>query len=74
VAAWGYGSHPLNVFLAAVVRVRERPRILGGLVYLAGWLTSAVHGRPRAESELVRFVRRSQRRRIRELVAQGIGR
>jgi len=74
VAAWGYGSHPVNVLLSALVRMRDRPRILGGLVYLAGWLGSAVHRRPRAELDLVRFVQQSQRRRIRELVTQGIGR
>jgi poly-beta-1,6-N-acetyl-D-glucosamine synthase len=74
VAAWGYGSHPVSVLLSALYRMRDRPRVLGGLAYLAGWLDSAVHRRPRAESELVSFVRRRQRRRIRDVVAQGIGR
>jgi poly-beta-1,6-N-acetyl-D-glucosamine synthase len=74
VAAWGYGSHPVNVVLSALFRMRDRPRVLGGLAYLAGWLDSALHRRVRAESELVKFVQQRQRRRIRELVAQGIGR
>jgi poly-beta-1,6-N-acetyl-D-glucosamine synthase len=74
VAAWGYGSHPINVLLSALVRMRDRPRVLGGLVYLAGWLGAAMHRRPRAESDLVRFVQHRQRRRIRELVAQGFSR
>jgi poly-beta-1,6-N-acetyl-D-glucosamine synthase len=74
VAAWGYGSHPVNVLLSALVRMRDRPRILGGLVYLASWLAAAMRRRPRAEPDLVRFVRQEQRRRIRDFVVQGISR
>lgn len=72
VAAWGYGSHPVNVVLSALVRMRERPLILGGLVYLAGWLAAATHRRPRAEPDLVQFVRREQRQRIRDVVVRAI--
>jgi biofilm PGA synthesis N-glycosyltransferase PgaC len=64
VAAWGYGAHPLNVVLSALVRMRERPRVLGGLAYVWGWLDAAVHGMPRAEPKVVAFVRREQLRRI----------
>jgi poly-beta-1,6-N-acetyl-D-glucosamine synthase len=64
IAAWGYGAHPLNVVLSALVRMRERPRVLGGLAYLWGWLDAAVHGMPRAEPKVVAFVRREQLRRI----------
>ena len=74
VAAWGYGAHPVNVLLSALVRMRDRPRILGGLAYLAGWLAAAMRRRPRAEADLVRFVRREQRRRIRDLVVHGSSR
>jgi hypothetical protein len=60
VAAWAYGAHPANVLASSVVRMREKPRILGGLAYLAGWLGAAARRLPRAEPEVVRFVRRGQ--------------
>jgi biofilm PGA synthesis N-glycosyltransferase PgaC len=68
IAAWGYGADPLNVLVSALVRVRERPRLVAGAAYLAGWLTAAVRRAPRAERELVRFVRREQRARMRAIV------
>jgi poly-beta-1,6-N-acetyl-D-glucosamine synthase len=74
VAAWGYGSHPVNVLASALVRMQDRPRIFGGLVYLAAWLDAAMRRRPRAEPELVRFVRQEQRQRIRDFLVQGINR
>jgi poly-beta-1,6-N-acetyl-D-glucosamine synthase len=71
VAAWGYGAHPLNVVLSAVVRMRKRPRVVGGIAYLRGWLGAAVRRAPRAEPEVVRFVRREQLRRLRNGVRHG---
>lgn len=68
IAAWGYGADPLNVLVSALVRVRERPRLVAGAAYLAGWLSAAVRRAPRAERELVRFVRREQRARMRAIV------
>jgi poly-beta-1,6-N-acetyl-D-glucosamine synthase len=67
-AAYGYGSHPLNVGLSAAVRLRERPLVLGGLNFVAGWALAAMRRRPRAEPELRRFLRREQLRRIRGLL------
>jgi biofilm PGA synthesis N-glycosyltransferase PgaC len=70
-AAWGYGAHPLNVLISAAVRIPDRPRVRGGLAYLRGWLEAALRRDPRAEPELVRFVRREQLRRIRRALRAG---
>lgn len=67
-AAYGYGAHPLTVLLSAAVRMRDRPRPLAGVSYLAGWALAALGRRPRAEPELRRFIRREQLRRIRALL------
>jgi biofilm PGA synthesis N-glycosyltransferase PgaC len=73
-AAWGYGSHPLNVLVSTAVRMRERPLVLGGLAYLGGWFGAAMRRAPRAEREVVRYVRRDQLRRLRNVVRHGDGR
>jgi biofilm PGA synthesis N-glycosyltransferase PgaC len=64
MCAYGYGEHPLHVALIALRRMRERPVILGGAAYLAGWLVAALRRAPRAEPELRAYVRRDQVRRI----------
>jgi poly-beta-1,6-N-acetyl-D-glucosamine synthase len=64
-AAWAYGAHPLNVLISAMLRMRDRPRLRGGLAYLRGWLEAALRRDPRAEPELVRFVQHEQLRRVR---------
>jgi poly-beta-1,6-N-acetyl-D-glucosamine synthase len=64
LAAFVYGAHPLHVLLAGVNRMRDRPPLLCGLNYLAGWVLGALRRSPRAESELRRFVRREHRRRM----------
>lgn len=70
VAAWGYGAHPLYVAAGALVRMRDRPRVLGGLTYFWSWLGAAARSAPRAEPEVVRFVRREQLSRLRGLVSR----
>jgi poly-beta-1,6-N-acetyl-D-glucosamine synthase len=64
VAAWGYGAHPLNVLASALLRMRHRPRLVGGLAYLGGWLGAAVRRAPRAEPEVVSYVQHRQLKRI----------
>jgi biofilm PGA synthesis N-glycosyltransferase PgaC len=64
VCAYGYGEHPLHMFLVAVRGMRERPVVLGGLSYLSGWVLAALRRAPRAEPELRAYVRRDQLRRI----------
>jgi hypothetical protein len=65
LAAWGYGSHPLHVLAAAAHRVLDRPAVLCGAAYLAGYARAAVAGAPRGEPELRAYVRRAQLRRLR---------
>jgi glycosyltransferase involved in cell wall biosynthesis len=64
IAAWSYGADPLNVLVSSAVRMRDRPFVMGGLSYLGGWLHAASRRDPRAEPEVLRFVRREQRARI----------
>ena len=65
VAAHGYGSSPLLVALAGLSRMRDRPVIVAGLNYLAGWLGAAARRQPRAEPRVRAFVRREQHQRVR---------
>jgi hypothetical protein len=58
--AWGYGAHPLHVLLGGMTRMSERPRVLAGLNFVAGWAMAGLRRRPRAEPELRAFVRREQ--------------
>jgi hypothetical protein len=62
--AYGYGEHPLHVALIALRRMRERPRVVGGASYLAGWALAGVRRAPRAEPELRAYAQRDQLRRI----------
>lgn len=62
--AYAYGEHPVHVLLLAIRQMRERPVVLGGAGYLAGWLLAVLRRAPRAEPELRAYVRRDQLRRI----------
>lgn len=68
LCAWNYGAHPLAVALGALVRMRERPRVIGGLAYFGGWASAGVRRLPRAEPEVRHEVRRQQLARIRALL------
>ena len=70
-AAWAYGAHPAGVVVSAMLRARDRPRLLGALAYVSGWLGAALRRAPRAEPELRRFVRREQLRRIARVLRRG---
>jgi glycosyltransferase involved in cell wall biosynthesis len=72
-AAWAYGAHPVHVVGSALVRASEPPRGLGAAAYLGGWLRAALHREPRAEPELLRFIRTEQRLRLRNLVLRRAG-
>jgi glycosyltransferase involved in cell wall biosynthesis len=56
--AWVYGEHPLHVLAVGVQRLGDRPRVLGGASYVAGWALAALRRVPRAEPEVRREVRR----------------
>ena len=59
--SYGYGAHPLHVaFYALKLMHRRRPRVIGGLNYLAGWSLALIRRAPRADAELRRAVRREQ--------------
>lgn len=64
MGAWATGEHPLHVILHSILRMRERPRVLGGANYLYGWMLAGMRRLPRAEPELRAQVRRDQLRRI----------
>src|SRR4051794_22845774 len=69
----GILGSPLPIVLAGSVRVAsERPRLLGGIAYLWGWLRAAVTRRPRVEDRPFRdFVRREQYGRVRAALRRG---
>jgi hypothetical protein len=63
--AWGYGAHPAWVALGAVRRAAERPYLIAGASYWAGWANAAVRRYPRAEPELRAFAHGEQLAAIR---------
>jgi biofilm PGA synthesis N-glycosyltransferase PgaC len=62
--AWVYGEHPLHVLAVGVQRLGDRPRVLGGASYVAGWALAALRRMPRAEREVRREVSRDGLRRL----------
>jgi biofilm PGA synthesis N-glycosyltransferase PgaC len=68
IAAWAYGAHPAGVLASAAVRIGDPPRLRGALAYLGGWLRAAVQREPRAEREVLRFVRRQNLKNLRASV------
>lgn len=67
--AYAYGEHPLYALAMGVRQLPERPRVVGGLSYVAGWTLAALRRAPRAEPELRSYVRRTQLRRVRQRLA-----
>jgi poly-beta-1,6-N-acetyl-D-glucosamine synthase len=66
VCSYGYGAHPLHVLLyAGRLMHTRRPRVIGGINYLAGWALAALRRAPRADAEVRAAVRRDQLGRIR---------
>lgn len=72
-AAWGYGSSPVLVLLAAISRMRDRPVIIAGANFFVGWALAAARREPRAEPELRKFLRREQGQRLRRLLSRRSG-
>ncbi|MEJ7764948.1 MAG: glycosyltransferase family A protein, partial [Acidimicrobiales bacterium] len=54
--AWGYGAAPRHVVLGGIRRMTQRPPLLGGLNFMAGWLAAGLRGRSRASPEIRAFV------------------
>ena len=68
--AYAYGEHPLYAVAMGMRQLPERPRVVGGLSYMAGWGLAALQRAPRAEPELRAYVRRVQLQRLRQLVSR----
>ncbi len=68
VKAYYVGGHPAWELLRGLFSMRRRPFILGGLAFIAGYLSSLVTRAPRAVSaELIAFHRGEQMARLRGL-------
>ncbi|HEY1778486.1 MAG TPA: glycosyltransferase family A protein [Solirubrobacteraceae bacterium] len=65
-AAYAYGASFWWVSLGAVGRLGDRPRVLGGLSLLQGWLTARLRGYPRADARQRAFLAGEHRSRARE--------
>jgi poly-beta-1,6-N-acetyl-D-glucosamine synthase len=63
--AYAYGEHPLHVLAVAAQRIGDRPRVIGGASYVAGYALAALRRMPRAEREVRREVSRDGLRRLR---------
>lgn len=71
VCSYGYGAHPLHVLLYGLILMgRRRPRVIGGVNYLIGWVTAAARRAPRADPEVREAMRRDQLARIRRRLAR----
>jgi hypothetical protein len=65
VCSYGYGAHPLQVAWYSIVLGRQRrPRVIGGINYLAGWAGAWVRRAPRADPEIRAVVRRTHLERL----------
>ena len=62
--AWAMGEHPLHVVLHGFQRMSDPPPVIGGLNYMAGWVSAALRRLPRADPEVRAVVRRGQLERI----------
>ena len=67
--AYRYGAHPVHVLLGGVNRLRDRPYVLGGVHYVAGWALAAARRVRRAEPAIRAHARREQLLRMRALVS-----
>lgn len=70
---WGHGIYfigydPLYALASGVFRMREEPRVIGGLLIFAGYLRSALMRRPRyPDAEFRHSLRAWQRKRLKAL-------
>ena len=66
--AYATGAHPLGVLAAAVMRLRERPAVLGSVAYLWGWSAAHLRRSGRFPEDIRRAERREQWSRLRARV------
>ncbi|MDQ6622083.1 MAG: glycosyltransferase family 2 protein [Verrucomicrobiota bacterium] len=68
--AYYVGGHPLWILLRGIFQMRERPFLLAGLYFQAGYLWAFLRRMPRAvDGKLMRFHRAEQMSRLRKLLA-----
>ena len=65
LCGYAYGAHPLFVGLNGLRRMAERPYVVGGLHYLAGYAGAALRRVPRADAPERELIRREQLGRVR---------
>jgi len=65
VATYAYGAGPGWVLLGTARRMRGRPRVIGGVAFLLGWLAAALRRDPRADARQRAFLAAEQRQRLR---------
>jgi glycosyltransferase involved in cell wall biosynthesis len=72
--AYYVGGHPLWECLRALFQVREKPFVLGGLWFIAGYVWAALHRSERTVSnELMCFHRAEQMARLRQIFSRLAG-
>jgi hypothetical protein len=70
---WFMGTHPLYLLASATLRMLERPRVIGGLLIVAGYVQAALGRAPRyADRAFRRELRRWQLARLGRLVSGGV--
>lgn len=66
---WFMGYHPLYTLASGVFRMREKPRIIGGLLIIAGYVAAALRGLPRYDNlEFRQYLQSWQLGRLREML------
>ena len=70
--AYFMGYHPLYMSLRGIRRMINRPYVIGGCAMIWGYVASWLARREQVESELVRFVRRTQLRLLASLVRSSL--
>jgi glycosyltransferase involved in cell wall biosynthesis len=63
--AWCFGQHPLIVLAGGFTRIAERPYVLGGMNYVAGWAIAGLRRTQRVEPGVRAFVRQEKLRQAR---------
>jgi len=63
--AWCFGQPAFIVVAGGFTRVLERPYVLGGLNYVAGWALAGLRRAPRVDDDVRAFVRGEKLRQVR---------
>lgn len=72
--AYYVGGHPLWILIRSLFQMRQRPWIVGGLLFLGGAVWACITRVPRAVTpELMRFHRGEQMARFGRLLSRGAG-